>query len=190
VPGRMTEEDRFDWWAPLRAAAAVVIIFLLLIISSADLGPILFLLVLIPLGAAVLLTLAFRKKGRRRLTMVSTVIVCCVLSAVLVVNDAAIREAVRWALWSSSYKSEVLRQPDSGTGELRHVEWDGWGFAGAGNTVVYVVLDPTDSLAAEVKSHASGKFRGIPCEVHRVRRLEDHWYSVLLYTDTEWGRCY
>jgi hypothetical protein len=62
---------------------------------------------------------------------------------------------------------------------------DGWGFAGS-DTVVYVVFDPTNSLAGAAKSRAPGKFKGIPCEVSRVRRLESQWYSVVFYTDTDW----
>lgn len=50
----------------------------------------------------------------------------------------------RWQVWSRSYKAEVLAQPNSAIEELKHIEWDGWGWAGMGTTV-YLVFDPTDS---------------------------------------------
>jgi len=53
---------------------------------------------------------------------------------------------------------------------------------------VFLVFDPTDSLSAAAKSHSPGKFKGIPCEVPLVRRLESHWYTVRFYTDEYWGR--
>ena len=111
------------------------------------------------------------------------------MSAALVGNYSAVRDAARWFLWSKSYKTEVLAQLDSARGELKHVEWDGWGFPGAGDTVVYLVFDPNDLLAMAAKNHRPGKFSGIPCEVPRVRRLEGHWYAVMFYTDTSWGHC-
>jgi hypothetical protein len=36
----------------------------------------------------------------------------------------------RWMLWSRAYKAKVAAQPDSLKGELKHIEWDGWGWAG------------------------------------------------------------
>ena len=50
-------------------------------------------------------------------------------------------------------------------------------------------FDPDDSLATAARSHLSGKFKGIPCEVSEVQRLENNWYTVLFYTDTSWDRC-
>jgi hypothetical protein len=91
-------------------------------------------------------------------------------------------------IWSRDYKAEVLAQKDSARGELKHVEWDGSGFPGAGDTTVYLVFDPTDALSAAAKSHRPGKFNGIPCEVSLVHRLESHWYAVRFYTDEWWGR--
>ena len=94
--------------------------------------------------------------------------------------------AVKWLLYRHGYKAEVLAQP-SKNGELNHIEWDGWGWAGQ-DTTVYLVFDPTDSLSAAAKSNQPGKFSGIPCEVPVVHRLESHWYTVQFYTDEFWGR--
>jgi hypothetical protein len=71
-------------------------------------------------------------------------------------------------------------------GSLKHIEWDGWGFPGAGNTVVYLVHDPDDRLATAAKSHSASKLGAIPCSAASVRRLERCWYTLSFYTDTDW----
>jgi hypothetical protein len=71
---------------------------------------------------------------------------------------------------------------------VAHIEWDGWGFAGS-DTVVYAVYDASDSLALAADRHLSGKVPGVPCGVSGVQRLEKHWYSVAMYTDTNWNDC-
>lgn len=115
-------------------------------------------------------------------------VVCLVaLVVALAVYGVKNSSAIRWRIGSRSYKAKVLAQPGSPNGEFRHVEWDGWGWAGQ-DTTVYLVFDPTDSLSAAAKSHQPGKFDGIPCEVTLVRLLESHWYSVQFYTNEFWGR--
>jgi hypothetical protein len=94
---------------------------------------------------------------------------------------------MRWTLSSSRYKRQVLALPPTADGYLKHMEWDGWGFPGAGNTVVYLVYDPSQKLAAA--SGKSGKFPGIPCDVYRVRGLSNNWYTVWFYTETDWEHC-
>jgi hypothetical protein len=69
--------------------------------------------------------------------------------------------AARRLVWAHCQKAEVLAQP-SVTGELKHIEWDGWGCAGQ-DTTAYLVFDPTDSLSAAAREHRPGKFNGIPC---------------------------
>jgi hypothetical protein len=93
----------------------------------------------------------------------------------------------RWLVWSRFYKAEVLAQPNSANEELKHIEWDGWGWATM-DTTVYLVFDPTDSLSQAARNRQPGKYSGIPCEVFLVRRLESHWYTVWFYTNYEWGR--
>jgi hypothetical protein len=94
---------------------------------------------------------------------------------------------VRWLVGSRFYKAEVLARPNSANKELKHIEWDGWGWGGE-DTTVYLVFDPTDSLSAASQEHRPGKFNGIPCEVPVVRRMEKNWYVVQFYTDEWWGR--
>ena len=101
-------------------------------------------------------------------------------------NSAAVNTA-RWLLRASHYKAEVLAQPDSDNRQLKHIEWDGWGWAGQ-DTTVYLVFDPTDSLSKAASTHQPGTYNGIPCEVFVIRRLETNWYTVQFYTDEWWGR--
>ena len=98
-------------------------------------------------------------------------------------------DAIRWMLRSQSYKNQVLALPKPADGYLKHVEWDGWGFAGAGDTVVYLVFDPNNSLAPVIHEKVSAKVSGIPCAVPKINRLESQWYTVLFYTDTDWEHC-
>jgi hypothetical protein len=130
---------------------------------------------------------AIDRKLHRCFSIVLTLAIYWAISAALFVNYSGVRSAARWCLWSRHYKASVLAQPDSKNGELKHIDWDGWGFPGAGNTETYLVFDPTDSLAAASKSRQPGKFDGIPCSVYRVSRLEGRWYAVLFYTGYRWG---
>ena len=109
-----------------------------------------------------------------------------IIAAAIAWNFYAVRSAARWLARSQHYKSEVLAQP-SVSQELKHVEWDGWGWAGQ-DTTAYLVFDPTDSLLAAAREHRSGKLHGIPCEVAAVDRMEKNWYAVRFYTNEWWGR--
>lgn len=101
-------------------------------------------------------------------------------------NFYAIRTPLKWWVRSQRYKAEVLAQPPT-VGELKHIEWDGWGWAGQ-DTTVYLVFDPNDSLLTAARNHAHGKFKGIPCEVAGVSQLDTHWYAVQFYTNEFWGQ--
>lgn len=111
-----------------------------------------------------------------------------VIVVVLVCNFSEAKTEARWLLSSRRYKSEVYAQPTPISGEFKHIEWDGWGWAGQ-DTTVYLVFDPADSLSRAASTHLSGKFAGIPCEVPKVSRLESQWYVVTFYTNQDWGRC-
>jgi len=100
-----------------------------------------------------------------------------------------LRYPVRWIVKSKSYKAEVMASQQPQDGAFRHIEWDGWGGFGAGDTIVYLVFDPKDSLATAAQTGADGKFPGVPCEVYKVRRFEKDWYAVSFYTDTDWEHC-
>ena len=111
------------------------------------------------------------------------------LAVVLVIawNTYAVRAAIKWFVRSHDYKAQVLAQPTYASGSLKHIEWDGWGWAGQ-DTTVYLVFDPTDSLTAAATRNEAGKPHGLPCEVARVVRLESHWYTVQMYTNADCWR--
>lgn len=111
-----------------------------------------------------------------------------VIASLLVWNFSKTKTEARWLVSSRRYKSEVYAQPIPTSGEFKHIEWDGWGWAGQ-NTTVYLVFDPADSLSLAASTHLSGKFAGIPCQVPKVSRLESQWYVVTFYTNQDWGRC-
>jgi hypothetical protein len=144
---------------------------------------------LITVGLIVAMVIAAVAKNLPVATSVLlTLTIYWLLSFVFLKNNFVIRNAARWSVGSHHYKAEVLRQPEAVGRELKHIEWDGWGFPGAGDTNVYLVFDPTDSLAAAAKNHVAGKYSGIPCAVPAVNRLESHWYAIMFYTDERWGK--
>jgi hypothetical protein len=187
---RTDKGNRFNWWLPLYAAVGTFVVFVAVATWTSE--AFVYVLVVLPLISLVLgfssVIAAIAKKHRGSLAMLSMLVSYWAISAVLVMNYSAIRTSAKWLIWCHEYKSEVLAQPASSKGELKHIEWDGWGFPGAGDTTVYLVFDPTDALSAAARSHRPGKFGGLPCEVHLVHRLESHWYAVQFYTDEWWGR--
>jgi hypothetical protein len=180
---------RFSWRLPLYTALATTVIFLLDALAEPD-GLLYFLLTIlvIVLLLVFIVSASVGKNRARCVSILSVLMVYSILSFALFRNEYAIRNAARWFLWSRRYKAEVLAQSAPVNGEFRHVEWDGWGFPGAGDTTVYLVFDPTDSLDAAAKRHQPGKFDGIPCRVPLVSRMQNRWYAVLFYTDERWGK--
>lgn len=189
---RVANRGGFIWWLPLCAVVGACTAFLPIIAYGSDMEELLYVLVVAPAVSIALVALVVvavvRKRSRQVRSALLALTAYIAVTGALFMSYGQLRPALRWLLWSERFKSEVLRSPDSASGELKHVEWDGWGWGG-NDTVVYLVFDPSDSLAAAAKKHSSGKFRGIPCEVPLVRRLESRWYSVVFYTDTGWGHC-
>jgi hypothetical protein len=167
-----SSRDRFDWRLPLCAAIGALVLFAPIMFSGGDVvvGGLLYMFVAFPSISLISLIVALRKKGLRRLAVLSMLVVYLTVSWVLFMNSYELRTTARWLIWSKNYKANVLAQPDSTNGTLRHIEWDGWGYPGSGNTVVYLVFDPNESLSTAASSHSAGKFGGIPCEVSLVRR--------------------
>jgi len=187
-----TKHVRFSWQWPAYVASAAVIVFLAMAIGGEADAELLYVLLIAPAAFLILLIgsiIAICKKRVRFLSALIMLLVYCAFTFGLLVNYSNVRNAGRWLLWSRSYKAEVLAQAESPNGEFRHIEWDGWGFPSAGNTVVYLVFDPANSLATEAELHSSVKLNGIPCEVPQVRRLESNWYAVTFYTGDTWGHC-
>ena len=191
--GASNEADRFPLYSALAASAFFIAIGIICPIDIAlflrlfFVGPIL----LIASIVVVICSIA-SKHGRRYQRLLWALGILWVVSAFFYFFDSdhplLIRSAARWVLWSHDYKQTVLAQPTSANGDLKHIEWDGWGFAGS-DTSVFLVFDPTDSLATVAKNGQPGKFSGIPCEVLLLRRMESHWYTVQSYTGQNWNQC-
>jgi hypothetical protein len=194
APG-MTEnssaQDRFNWRWPLCCVLAALILFVPAALWDPDLCLLGFVIADAIIGIVLIsyaVIKAFAKKRRECLSILLMFVIYGATSALLIANQNAIRTTARWLMWSNSYKARVLAESDSTNGELKHIDWDNWGWGGE-NTSVYAVFDPTDSLSAAAKSHQSGKYSGIPCPVAVVRRLESHWYSAQFFTGESWGQC-
>jgi hypothetical protein len=180
------ESRRLDWQMFLYATLAAIAVFIPLLISeNIDFLYLFFIMPgLIILGLSALIYAAFRK-NLRTAAMVATF---WLVSAFLFLHSSDVRAPFKWLLFSRQYKQRVLARSDPPDGDFKHVEWDGWGWAGI-DTTVYLVFDPADSLAAAAKSEDSGKFNGIPCEVPWVHRMASQWYTVMFYTDKNWDGC-
>jgi hypothetical protein len=181
--------NHFNWWLPFYGSLGATIVFLPKMIFGNDIGTFLVTGITAAILCWILLVLFFLKIRRQTLPACAMAVAFLSVSWLLFHISDDVRTTGRWLIGSKRYKAEVLAQPKSAIDELKHVEWDGWGFAGSGDTVVYLVFDPHDSLSIAAKSSSPGKFSGISCEVPDVHRLEDHWYTVLFYTDTDWNHC-
>ena len=114
---------------------------------------------------------ALRKRPSRSPWVLLALITFLVVAGTLLTAQGVLRPSLRWLLWSHRLKAEVLTQPTTANGELKHVEWDGFGGAPVGDWTIYVVFDPTDSLSVAAKDDRSGSYRGIPCEVELCASL-------------------
>jgi hypothetical protein len=180
-----------DWRVPFFAILVAIIAFIPVVISH--IFDVLYIFLVVPalilVGVCVLVYAAVRKNVSIAVSVVTFFAAFALLVTYDIKRPAAIRSEIRWLLWAREYKAELVPEQSSKSGEFKHIEWDAWGWLPAGDTTVYLVFDPTDSLAAAAREHRSGKFDGIPCKVPQVNRLESHWYAVLFYTDDSWGQC-
>ena len=194
-----TDSIRPKWWLPRRVAIIEIAILIPIAITHPDtfilLGGFLILPVLI--AASIVLIVLFLRStfGSRRfgpLPLLTTLSILWLIPTCLALYERAhpfaLYETARSLGYSKEYKDKVLAQPASND-ELRHIEWDGSGFAGIANQAVYLVFDPSDSLSTRGEGRKRNEFNGIPCEVRSVQRLESHWYSIVFYTDQDWSHC-
>jgi hypothetical protein len=192
---RVAGADRFNWRMLFYAAIAAIVVMLLLFVYGSDpaLDYLFFVVPTVCLTILVLLLVVIiRKRTRHSLSMLLAAVVFLVAAGAMLKTQEELRPSLRWGLWSRRLKAQVLAQPSVSNEELKHIEWDGWGGAPVGDWTAYIVYDPTDSLAVEAKAGRSGSYKrlkGIPCEVDSVRRLEAHWYSVVLGMNEWWDRC-
>lgn len=139
------------------------------------------------LTGLLLLICAVANQGRRRFQTFIALAVYLFVPILLLTHYSATRDHVRWMLLSRAYRAKVLEEPTPANGQFKHIEWDGWGFAGE-DTTSFLVFDPTNSLAKSLDTQSPVKARGLPCGVVYVRRLGSQWYVALFYTDTYWGQ--
>lgn len=172
----------------LIAALSAFAIFVPLTVYASPLKEFIYVFLLVPLGVAVLLAGAIILRSRHAPALLGAILVFCAMTWVLNKNSMTIRNAGRWRMDGKHYQKAVLAQPQI-PGELKHVVWDKWGFPRAGNTTVYLVYDPGNSLAQAAANHASGKFAGLPCPVSLIRQLASQWYAVEFYTKQTWESC-
>lgn len=197
-----TTQGRLLWRLPSYAASVGLVIVTPIATCHPDRFAFLSLFVVAPILFVISLIFvvwvireAVDDSARQRLAILGTLTILWVIPISLFFYNREhpfeLHETARWLSSSQNYKNEVLAQPTSAKGELKHIEWDASGFAGVANNTVYLVFDPADTLSTAAKSRQSGKFDGIPCEVPLIRRLESHWYAVLFYTDEYWaqGEC-
>lgn len=185
-------KDRIIWWLPSCVVAIAGSVLVSFITYDAN-ASILFVFLIAPVVCFVcflfLLSALIRKRPRLSFTVILTLLGFIAMSWGLLKSEGSLRPFFRWALWSHRYKAELMAEPNPSPGELKHVVWDSWGIVPSGFTVVYLVLDPADSLASAAKSKMPGRFEGIPCEIQGAQRLERQWYAVTFYTDEDWGNC-
>ena len=184
--------DRIVWWLPLAAVIGASGILTALMLHGAD-DPIFFVLLIAPvlcfIGLLWLLVAAIRKRPRQCLSIVLALVGFVSISWSLDRGEATIRPFLRWLLWSERYKAQLKTQPEPANGEFKHLEWDSSGIVPTGFTVTYLVFDPSDSLVSATKTKLPSRFKGIPCEVPGILRLEKQWYAVEFYTDEYWRDC-
>ena len=196
MPEKTTEVSPFDWRVPGGAALVAFFVSLSIAVCQADTAIFLYLFLVAPI--LILLSIAlpiyaiFGKGRRKRLTLLATLgavwVVLSILFTYYVQDGSTVRTTTRWLVWSRNYKEKVFAVYAPTNGELRHVEWDGWGWGGE-DTTVYLVFDPKDSLSSAALIRQPGKFEGIPCPVPQVSRLESQWYAVRFYTNENWDGC-
>jgi len=184
------EGDTYNWRLPLAALLATPVIFLIFAVEQPE--SLIYGLFVVPFITILLSLWAMKnviaKRNRRCLAILSMLAIFWLLSVPLFKNYLAVRSSARWLIWSNDFKAKVAAQPTSASGDLKHLDWDGWGWGGE-NTEVYLVFDPSDSLSVAAKSHQPGKFNGLPCKVPRVLRLERNWYAAQFYTANDWDHC-
>ena len=174
------------WRFPIVGALAAFVFYIPFLYMKAfefeSFGYMLFLALLtIAIGIGVLVRRVVRKRWISLAYLLAALFFLSV-SLSMFLHTQHLRPWARWLASSSRYTNLVLQQePDPQTG-LRHIEWDGWGWAGM-DTSVELVYDPTDTLAHEIKYNPKGRFAEIAEKTHFIQRLGRGWYSATLYTD-------
>jgi hypothetical protein len=177
--------------ASLRIACSIAIAAIMadvfFVCWSPSFGIFILLLCVAPIVSLIFIALAIWA-GRRTLIGLGSILLAC-LAATYVIGHSGdlLRSETRWWSARGTWKQRVLAQQEV-PGQLKHLDWDGWGFA-AQDTEVYLVYDPSDGLRNAIGTPTGKHGVGLPCDVWKVWRLEPHWYNVVFYTNTSWDSC-
>src|ERR1700679_267974 len=162
--------DRFNWKLSAWAALGAIILFVTLVTEMFDFGLVVYFLfaaIAILTSLIIAIVLAVARLYRRCLSVAAMILVMLATSLILLRNDFLIHTWGRWITQGSQSRAAVLAQPTPSAGDLKHVEWDGWGWGG-NDTTVYLVFDPSDSLASAAKNHSPGRISPALCGVSRI----------------------
>ena len=174
-------------WVIGAAGLVAAVASLYLTAFSDPIGELLYLVLFVVLLSLVAVMTLFVPSWRQKRLTIAFAFAMYVLTTLVGLRlFPAYRFHVRWLVSAANYKQEVLKQPTPTNGQLRHIEWDGWGFPGAGDTTVYLVYDPSDLLSGW---RSDARVAGLPCEVSSIKRLQPTWYAVVFYTDSDWEHC-
>ena len=174
------------WLAP--AGTTLLAFFVPFIIGLSpefDIGQLAYFLLIVPLVTLSFLILALIRRTRR--VWLVLCVFCCVSLACFKANYF-LRVHGRWVWLAGTAKRRVLAQEAPPVGQLRHMDWDGWGMF-AQDTEVYLVTDPANATMAITRSADGLKVKGVPCNFWRSYRLEPHWYALVFFTQTSWDSC-
>jgi len=182
-----------EWWLlPCPAFAAIAPFLALIQGESFDVDVILYTFLGVPflslVVALALLAAALITNRTPHKVYFGMFPVYWAFTTLLFMNQTEMRLQTRWLLYGHKLKASIQRQAAPTNGELRHAEFDGWGWAGMDSTE-YLVFDPNDKLASAASQNRSGSYLGIPCKVPLVRRMERNWYIVPYYANADWNRC-
>ena len=175
-----------SWYLAKVIPASSLLTVLSLVFAQSDMGRLLCIGIAF-VAALLLIVRAVARRGSQRIVIVFTLAAWLLATTLLMTHYTLVRDHVRWFFLSKVYKARVLAQSVSAKQDLQHTQCDLWGFAGM-DTTVFLVFDPTDSLAELSDAQPPIKAHGLPCDVACVRRLDRQWYAVLFYTDTYWGQ--
>ena len=123
MPAQALNKKLFDWRFPFcTGVVSIVIVGALAFSNGYDIDEVLYILLVAPFVALVMLATAAFKRSP---TVFCMLVVYCVTTWFVFKKSDDTRTSGRWLLESATYKAELLRQPEETPGELKHMEWDG-----------------------------------------------------------------
>src|SRR5262249_32266649 len=122
-----SNNTRLGWKLPILCAALTSILIIAAAFFNADLSLVSYLFLLLFLSIALIAGAIWVR--HRRASILSALLLYWMISAMFLTHYNGVRGRTRWLLLSYHYKREGWGQ-SSTPGELKHTEWDGWGWAG------------------------------------------------------------